>query len=420
MHILLCSHCSTCIFFPAAVDYSKKIQYTETRFSAAVTGRYEMTDKQLQNKLQDCISFYKKQTYGTDQKEFFFSRLEFLDHQKTFESNVLYIGTLQRFQSLYSSKLITSETLFLLAETTAAQLEQISLCPRTSIMISPLPQERLFNRISTQYTASPVSPDDIWKQILERKLIGADDIVNALFPDARSQGFYVQLLLFHPEHGQSSELLFALHALFPLDPVVQQNKNVIVLRRYDSQLFHFPLPAGIDSWLAEHDALLCVGNATRDLSMLRTNAALLAQMCRLALHLRRPQQKILLLEEYQLFILIDNSVKEFIRKNGHSDICYLAHPAVIHIARYDELHHSNLLEVLYQYLIYGGNIQKTADFLYMHRNTVLNKLKKIQKLIQLDLSDGLLCQRLLLSCQLVEYQGKVLKQPLNLERNYDE
>ena len=55
----------------------------------------------------------------------------------------------------------------------------------------------------------------------------------------------------------------------------------------------------------------------------------------------------------------------------------------------------------------------------MHRNTVLNKLKKIQELIQLDLSDGLLCQQLLLSCQLAEYQEKVLKQPLNLERTYD-
>ncbi len=77
------------------------------------------------------------------------------------------------------------------------------------------------------------------------------------------------------------------------------------------------------------------------------------------------------------------------------------------------------MEVLYHNLIYSGNIQRTADALYMHRNTVLNKLKKIQELIQLDLSDGLLCQQLLLSCQLAEYQEKVLKQPLNLERTYD-
>lgn len=331
-----------------------------------------MTNKILLDKLQDCISFYKKNPDSPDLKEIFFSRLEFLDHQEFFEANVLYVGT--------------------------------------------LPQERLFNRISARYSAryasASFSPDEVWQQILDRKLVATDDIINALFPDAKAPGFYVQLLLFHPEDSDIHSLLFALQALFPLD--------AIVLRRYDSQLFHFPLPAGIKNWLAAHRCLLCVGNATRDLSMLRTNAALLAQTCRLGLHLRRPGQRLLTLEEYQMFILIDNSVKEFIRRNGHSDICYLAHPAVIHIARYDDSHKTNLMDVLYHNLIDSGNIQRTADALYMHRNTVLNKLKKIQELIHLDLSDGLLCQRLLLSCQLVEYQKKALKQSLNLERTYDE
>lgn len=382
-----------------------------------------MTNKILLDKLQDCISFYKKNPGDPDLKEIVFSRLEFLDHQEFFEANVLYIGTLPRFQALYAPELASPEALFLLSETTEAQLAQLSLPASGRIMISTLPQERLFNRISARspirYPSVSFSPDEVWQQILDRKLVAADDIMNALFPDNAAPGFYVQLLLFHPEDSDIHTLFFALQALFPLDSIVRQKQNVVVLRRYDSQLFHFPLPAGIENWLATHHCLLCVGNATRDLSMLRTNAALLAQTCRLGLHLRRPNQRILTLEEYQMFLLIDNSVKEFIRRNGHSDICYLAHPAVIHIARYDDRHKTNLMEVLYHNLIYSGNIQRTADALYMHRNTVLNKLKKIQELIQLDLSDGLLCQQQLLSCQLAEYQKKVLKQPLNLERTYD-
>ena len=64
-----------------------------------------MTNKILLDKLQDCISFYKKNPGNPDLKEIVFSRLEFLDHQEFFEANVLYIGTLPRFQALYAPKL---------------------------------------------------------------------------------------------------------------------------------------------------------------------------------------------------------------------------------------------------------------------------------------------------------------------------
>ena len=50
--------------------------------------RYGMTNKILLDKLQDCISFYKKNPGDPDLKEIVFSRLEFLDHQEFFEANV--------------------------------------------------------------------------------------------------------------------------------------------------------------------------------------------------------------------------------------------------------------------------------------------------------------------------------------------
>ena len=114
-----------------------------------------MTNKILLDKLQDCISFYKKNPGDPDLKEIVFSRLEFLDHQEFFEANVLYIGTLPRFQALYAPELASPEALFLLSETTEAQLAQLSLPASGRIMISTLPQERLS-------TASvPDHPSDI-------------------------------------------------------------------------------------------------------------------------------------------------------------------------------------------------------------------------------------------------------------------
>lgn len=80
-----------------------------------------------------------------------------------------------------------------------------------------------------------------------------------------------------------------------------------------------------------------------------------------------------------MMIVLDYCVQEYVQRNGHTDICYLAHPALVHIARYDARCGTNLRQVLYQYLVFGGNVQRAAAALYMHRNTVMNKLKKYLK-----------------------------------------
>jgi len=149
--------------------------------------------------------------------------------------------------------------------------------------------------------------------------------------------------------------------------------------------------------------------------MLRTICQMMRHMLRLRERLER-EDTLCLLDQYQVMIVLDYCVQEYVRRNGQMDICYLAHPALIHLARYDTRHGTNLRQVLYHYLVFGGNIQRTAAALYMHRNTVMNKLKKISEMVSFDFSDGLLCQRLLLSCQLLEYAEKVFKQRVDDDR----
>lgn len=61
---------------------------------------------------------------------------------------------------------------------------------------------------------------------------------------------------------------------------------------------------------------------------------------------------------------------------------------VLHKAEeYDRLHGSSLLEVLTMYLQMNGSVQKTADVLHIHRNTVNYKLHKLADLLDCDLSD---------------------------------
>lgn len=59
------------------------------------------------------------------------------------------------------------------------------------------------------------------------------------------------------------------------------------------------------------------------------------------------------------------------------------------------------MDILYQYLIHERNINETAKALFVHRNTMLYYLKKIDAIVSLNLEDYLERQHLLLSYELL-------------------
>lgn len=57
------------------------------------------------------------------------------------------------------------------------------------------------------------------------------------------------------------------------------------------------------------------------------------------------------------------------------------------ILKYDKINNSNLEQVLRTYLKNNGSVKDTAEELFVHRNTVNYKIKKIDKILNIDLSD---------------------------------
>jgi len=55
------------------------------------------------------------------------------------------------------------------------------------------------------------------------------------------------------------------------------------------------------------------------------------------------------------------------------------------LIKYDEKHHSELEQTLYDYLLYNGNQQAMAKNLFMHRNTINYRMNKIKELLENDL-----------------------------------
>lgn len=57
------------------------------------------------------------------------------------------------------------------------------------------------------------------------------------------------------------------------------------------------------------------------------------------------------------------------------------------LKKYDEQNNTDFTKILYLYLKENGNLIQTSQKLYLHRNTLIYKINKIQELIKRDLSD---------------------------------
>ena len=62
-------------------------------------------------------------------------------------------------------------------------------------------------------------------------------------------------------------------------------------------------------------------------------------------------------------------------------------------------------KILELYLKYSGNIQKIGEENFIHRNTIIYRLKKIQEVLKVDLSDGDVCCALRLALFIQEMSG---------------
>lgn len=66
----------------------------------------------------------------------------------------------------------------------------------------------------------------------------------------------------------------------------------------------------------------------------------------------------------------------------------LCHPALMILEEYDQKQQTELFETLYQYVAHERSLVETAKALYIHRNSLIYRIKRIKELIQVDLEDA--------------------------------
>ena len=77
----------------------------------------------------------------------------------------------------------------------------------------------------------------------------------------------------------------------------------------------------------------------------------------------------------------------FFEINDYTEMKKLFNENLLKLKEYDKKNSSNLLQTLTIYLRENRNLGKTAEILYIHRNTIKYRVKRIEEILDCDLKD---------------------------------
>lgn len=90
------------------------------------------------------------------------------------------------------------------------------------------------------------------------------------------------------------------------------------------------------------------------------------------------------------------------------DLDLFVHQKIQALLTYDQEHDTDLCATLQVYLEQAKSLAKTAEILFIHRNTVRYRIHKCTELINSDLEDGNEIFAFILSLRILEYRKKIL------------
>ena len=102
------------------------------------------------------------------------------------------------------------------------------------------------------------------------------------------------------------------------------------------------------------------------------------------------------------------AVQSFFNNMDESSIIAFTHPAILKLANYDKTHGTELMKSLKYYLLHDHNLTTASKKLFIHRNSLLNRINKIRNLVLIDINDSKEQLYLIMSCIAVEILWKKL------------
>ncbi|MBQ3292042.1 MAG: helix-turn-helix domain-containing protein [Mogibacterium sp.] len=221
-----------------------------------------------------------------------------------------------------------------------------------------------------------------------RNLEFADSMKVLYFKSANEDGSFVR----------GSEVRESFHKMMPDCHVISHRKAVIVVCSLDEYTDANDL---VDLFLPESNVRVGVSTTFHNIQLLK-NALAEAHDALKTGSVLEPQSRVFSFDKYSTYILLDHlSESESLTRYYHQAIPFLL--------EYDKINNTELLRTLREYLKNNCSIKDTATALFLHRNSVIYRLSRINSLCGIDLDDPDVRFSLRLSFCILQISGKTAK-----------
>lgn len=210
-----------------------------------------------------------------------------------------------------------------------------------------------------------------------------------------------------PTENHFTHLIPALQQIFPHSKSTIFNDELLFIVSTPLQKQLFCNTEQLRRLAEKNNVYICLGSGTISLGGFPT----IYQQTRSALHIGMklsPNDHVILWETYQLYQIIE--LCHFHGYDFHqNNLVYLCSPRYVSLLKHDRKAKDNLCTILKIYLENDCNATQTAKALFLHRNTLINKLDKIEHILGVSLNNCRLRFELYFSLLVADYTSNVLE-----------
>lgn len=253
---------------------------------------------------------------------------------------------------------------------------------------------------------------DIIKGASEEEAVQRISVANLSFPP------YMLAAVFKPSYFRESEFLHdvlmpGISAILPNSPKLYQKGTIVVLLE-TNKLGTIPdeLAAKLKKLASENSVLIGISNMFCKPERFGIYYRQAAQTAAFAKR-QNNANGIFLYSDYAFYIMLDGV-------EDTTMLEYAKYPLLSELEKYDAEKNTQLYETLMTYTLTGFSKNKTAELMFLHRNTVNYRIQQIAELYGLDFTDSALLFKLQYSFYIDSYLKHKYFSPqaLPAEQNY--
>ena len=279
--------------------------------------------------------------------------------------------------------------------------------------------EYLFSRQSVDY-ASNAELGSLVSDIIEGRIVNQKELDQRMKQVKlfAHRYFHLMLVSFDQTGSRSpipwNYVISQLQYIFPYSNITTYNGDILLIiqKRQRKSRVKFN-EKYLLNLLEQYNGFSCMGNASEFIMSLPPMYHQVHGALRIGSHLD-PKSRIYYYEDFAMYQIVELAADSEIKHLSSRDLAHLCNNEMIALIMYDQKYHTNMADILLTFLRYERNTTKAAEALFMHRNTLLYKIKKIEEIIDRDFEDPDFRARMLFSGYVVNYMRKYRKEDILL------